>query len=59
MRRHVCAGVDEGGDDAQAHLAQGGLAPLGQAHAPHVRDQDVDGLGERKFDFPSLIADTG
>ena len=46
VRGHVGAGVDEGGDDAQAHLAQGRLAALGQAHAPHVRDYDVDGLAE-------------
>ena len=47
MGRHVSAGVDEGGDDAQAHLPQGRIAALGQAHAAHVRDQDVDGLGRR------------
>ena len=46
MRGHVCAGVDEGGDDGEAHLAEGLLAALGQAHAPHVRDYDVDGLAE-------------
>ena len=46
MGGHVRAGVDEGGDDAEAHLAQGLLAPLGQAHAAHVRDDDVDGLSE-------------
>ena len=44
VRGHVGAGVDEGGDDAEAHLAEGLLAALGQAHAPHVRDYDVDGL---------------
>ena len=46
VRGHVCAGVDEGGDDGEAHLPEGLLAALGQAHAPHVRDDDVDGLAE-------------
>ena len=36
----------------EAHLPEGLLAALGQAHAPHVRDDDVDGLvkdGNCKF----------
>ena len=52
MGRHVGAGVDEGGDDAQAHLTQGRIAALGQAHAAHVRDQDVNSLkGEAGWEF--------